>query len=335
MPATDKIRIITWNIGGAKFLRQPEPERRDMLRNLRQEFDDLVRRYRPDIVLLQEFERYGDVHAPQDLVEAPRGYHCNVSIAIDTANQSHPTKWSQYHIDGGWPPGIYLAHGYGILWRRDIRHCSLWDFNCSVGPRIEKEIVHIETGLYTGYRDTEPRLAVVTHFVLGASGAEVDVLVVNLHLTTLKGEREGIPSRDEAGARMRLGQIDMILNGIVSRYNETMRPQYQRRSRNPPIWVIAGDFNCMPGSPEIRKLARMNFIDLNPNKGAGTKSSSFPVEKATITLDYIFAGPAYHALNRYAVEHEVQSNPLPLSEIKVSDHLPLLADLPLCLPGQS
>ena len=71
---------------------------------------------------------------------------------------------------------------------------------------IEK--VHLDSGLYFGDRNTEPRAALVAHFIInpnpvGSSKATntndckpLDIFVVNLHLTTLMMEREGVPEID-------------------------------------------------------------------------------------------------------------------------------------------
>jgi endonuclease/exonuclease/phosphatase family metal-dependent hydrolase len=121
------------------------------------------------------------------------------------------------------------------------------------------------------------------------------------------------------------------MDGIVSRYNEWSSAKRERESlkRLPTVWVLAGDFNCMPSSPEIRSIQSMNFIDQNPNKGSGTKGKGVRPERATITLDYIFAGPAYYALDPYFVEKQIKGNPTPLTQYQISDHFPVFAEIPL------
>jgi endonuclease/exonuclease/phosphatase family metal-dependent hydrolase len=330
------IRIITWNIGGAKFLGLPEGNTQQIGRQIfSQELNKAIRKlcedHRPDFVVLQEIVKYGDPARPQDLLKKVPGYHYDASIAIDTANHSHPTKWEKYIKKGDWSLNTYLAQGYGILWRENIEHASIWDFTPHLGPKIEKEIVHLDTGLFTGNRDTEPRLAVVTHFIIQTQGSPLDIFIINLHLTTLKGEREGSPNKDNDASKTRQGQIDIVMNGIVSRYNEWMRENLQKHGldRQPAIWILAGDFNCMPNSPELGSIQRMNFIDLNPNKGSGTKGKGVLLKKATITLDYIFAGPAYYALDPYFVRKEIEGNPTPFTQYRVSDHFPVFAEVPI------
>jgi endonuclease/exonuclease/phosphatase family metal-dependent hydrolase len=331
------IQIITWNIGGAKYLELPEHNvggisRQDFSLELNKALKKLCEDYKPDFVVLQEVVKYGDdpLHS-HDLLKKVPGYHYDASIAIDTVNQSHPNKWEKYFEKGDWESGSYLAQGYGILWREDIKHASIWDFTPVEGAKIEKEIVHLDTGVFTGDRDTEPRLAVVTHFIIQINNRPQDIFIVNLHLATLKGERGGSPNKDNTASKIRQGQIDVVMNGIVSRYNEWSVENLQKQGlvRPPAVWIFAGDFNCMPNSPEISNIQRMNFIDLNPNKGSGTKGKGVPIRRATITLDYIFAGPAYYALDPYFVKKEIERNPTPLTQFQVSDHFPVFAEVPI------
>ncbi len=323
------IKIVSWNIGGAKYLSGKDSERDQYKNKLNNSLKRLAEDFDPDFIVLQEIVKYGDPALPEDPITPPSGYFYDASVAIDTKNQSHPTKWRKYYNEKKWPPKTYLAQGYGILWRKDIPHSSIWDFSENTENRIEKEIIRIDTGIFTGNRNSEPRLAVVTHFIKTVNEKPIDIFIINLHLTTLNGEREGYPNQDSLGIEIRHQQIDIVLNGIVSRYNEWAAKEYCEVSRPPAIWVLAGDFNCVPSSSEIKKIKRMNFIDLNPNKGSGTKGKGFPVSKATITLDYIFAGPAYFAIDPYLIKQDIEANPLPLYQFKASDHFPIFANLPI------
>jgi twitching motility protein PilT len=118
------------------------------------------------------------------------------------------------------------------------------------------------------------------------------------------------------------------LRGIVS---QRLVPRADGKGRVPAVWVLAGDLNCTPDSPEVMKIQRVNLIDLNPDKGSGTKTSGLRAEP-TITVDYIFAGPKYVALNPYITEQKIRNNPKPLARVTVSDHVPLYAELPILVP---
>ena len=75
----------------------------------------------------------------------------------------------------------------------------------------------------------------------------------------------------------------------------------------------------------------MNFVDVHEgNKGRATKGSgSGPKAKATLICDYIFAGPKFIALDPLIIEVSKEGNPKPDYSVKVSDHYPLFADIPL------
>jgi len=127
------------------------------------------------------------------------------------------------------------------------------------------EVVFVEQGLYFGDRNSEPRAAIVTHIVLDGKVTKdeklfkkpLDVFVINLHLTTLSNEREGIPSKDEEAGVTRLKQLDIVFNDNISRYNTWKQVKnYALRDkpypiddrietieRHKPVWIVAGDFN--------------------------------------------------------------------------------------------
>ncbi len=325
--------ILDWNVAGAKFFAAAPAERARWRSSLNASLAELVELHEPHVVLLQEIVRYGDPEEPEDLIEPPPGYHYQPRVIIDSDSNAHPGRWERFRRgSGAWSESEWLAQGCGLLWRSDLAHAPLWSLDprdARPGTRIMAETVRLDTGLYTGSRDTEPRLAVVVHFVVpdGEAGP-LDVFVVNLHLTTLKGEREGRPARDELGMKVRMAQIRSLLHGVVSRFEEWRSEEGVHPSRPHPVWILAGDFNALPWSHEVRYLEGMNFVDLNPSKGSGSKRSGTS-GPATLTLDYIFAGPAYLAFDPYVLEQRIRNNPEPLHgpATGVSDHLPLLARL--------
>ena len=324
------ITIASWNINGISFLKTG-PEERGRLKPAitRQLNDECLHKFRPDFLAVQEIVRYEENGVVQELVEPPEGYCYQSSISIDTASQNHPVKWEPIRKAGKWVADDYLGQGNGLLWREDIPHCSIWDWTgekARRGKGLRQEAIRIDTGLFTGNRDTEPRLAVVSHFIY----EKRHLFIVNLHLTTLLKEREGFPDRDCLGAEIRGRQLDIVLSGIVSRYNRWREEQYPLAPDDRPIWFLAGDFNATENSLEIEKIKRLNFLDLCLDKGAGTKRGKDSAN-AALTLDYIFAGPAYYAFDPNVVKQmlETAGKP-PLYEITVSDHYPIMARFPIC-----
>lgn len=326
------ITILSWNIDGLGYLRTVRAEREPMRRTINDELRNcLIERYHPDFILLQEVVRYENEGRERkeivDMAEIGESYHYHSSMVIDTEKNNHPGKWGPIREQGGWGNNTYLAQGSAILWKRDIRHCSIWEHdrdNLSMSRYLEQEEVRLDNGLYTGDRDSEPRTATVSRFLVH----ERDLLLVNLHLATLKGEREGLPERDEAGSKLRLWQLDIILNGIVSRYNFWRENHEELQTQPKPFWFLAGDFNGTEVSTEIQKLKRMRFQDVSPIKGAdgrgsGTKRSKGE-KRASITLDYIFAGIEYYAFDPLKMREKTEQCP-PVYEVQTSDHFPVVA----------
>ena len=144
--------------------------------------------------------------------------------------------------------------------RKGLSHAPLWEVNVnntSNRKYLNSEYVRLDSGLYTGNRDTEPRTANIYHFII----EDRYILLVNLHLTTLKGEREGFPEKDFNGSQVRCSQIDIILNGVVSRYNSWFSQQELVQYGKEPLWILCGDFNGTPDSPEINKILQMTGLD--------------------------------------------------------------------------
>lgn len=340
------LRLMTWNMGGVPFLKLP-PEERDARKDAcRQVFERLTAEYKPDVIVLQEVVLYsedGDQGNAKDRIVPPENYFYQAHMAIDTVRQNHPDKWDPIRSTkaGRWPEKAYLGQGNGFLWRKDMPHCSIWDYRrktVNTNARLEAEAVRVDTGIFTGNRDTEPRLAVVAHFIHPETRR--DIFIVNVHMTTLKGEREGFPERDDRGSKIRRQQVNIVLNGIVSRYNEWRDKNQRPATDQRPIWILAGDFNATEDSEEIAKIKRMNFMDLCQDvRSRGTKRSKNG-EPGGITVDYIFAGPQYYSFDPFVVENRLKEftfmdAPPPRGPIygdhidAVSDHYPVFAWFPM------
>lgn len=217
------------------------------------------------------------------------------------------------------------------------------DLKCST------ETIFVKQGLYFGTRDTEPRAAIITHIVVDEQTVDkkkfkkpLDIFIINLHLTTLTSEREGIPDADMKGSAERLVQLKQIFADI-SGYNEWKKNNFQlgkdaypttkkldSKARFAPVWIISGDFNFAPGSYEYDYIIKRDFIDLIPNKNLGTKSDRL-AKHPTHTVDYIFAGPQHCSIDsNHATRIDTTENRV-ISEnfVKVSDHMPLIAKVPI------
>lgn len=346
------LRVLNWNIGGAKYLGLRKPDRGNFRQDLKTGLEDLLNKYKPHVITIQEIVEYAEPgEAKEQILEVPHGYAYHPCILIDTNRHPYVSKWAKIQRKGNWPRHSYFGQGSAMLWQTDLPHFPVFalpDTNIKHSGNQHVEDVILMSGLYFGDRNTEPRAALVAHFVISKHLQQktrltkpLDVFVVCLHLTTLMNEREGIPEIDQRASDVRMEQLDIVLDGIVSRYNlwgecgflfpgERVLVRDRTSDRFSAIWVLTGDFNFTEESSEYKRITRMNFIDVCPDKDQGTKGSEFR-GNATITCDYIFAGPKYVSLEPTIVENAVQNNPKPDYSVKVSDHYPIFAEVPLTL----
>lgn len=366
------LKVLNWNIGGAKYLQLKSMnssncsdgrKSREVFRErLNAVLVDLIEKNSPDVVTLQEVVRYeenGDEPNAQHVVDVPANYEYFALWLIDTQHHSHQGKWDKVRAEGEWAEDAFFAQGNAILIRKTTSFFPVYGLP-AVGQRHSPsvtrdriEVVKLESGLYFGDRNTEPRAALVAHLVLDQLTDEhgnnqqlkrpLDVFVINVHLTTLMFEREGVPDIDEEAAQTRLRQLNIVLDGIVSRYNKWRKDRFkvrgkeakpresETRERHAPIWVIAGDFNFTPESIEYLTLVRKGFIDLLPTHHLGTKASGLG-NRPTLTLDYVFAGPKFEAIDPDFAEQGMKGNHVQWDQsTTISDHFPLIVDVPIAL----
>lgn len=353
------LSILNWNVGGAKLFALPNSKgERDAFRSqLNADVKSLIQYLTPDVVTFQEVVQYtsesGDIG---EIIDPIDNYQYVCSPLIDSDNLSTRSRWAHVRGEGGWPESAYFAQGLAMMYRSDLPHVSVTDLsahpvataNDAAPAPFWIETVGLKSGLYLGTRDTEPRAAMVAHFVfspLGPDGPPLDVFVVNLHLTTLLFEREGIPEIDKKATKTRMAQLNVIFDDVISPYNKWRQEgyldrgkprqwaSYETEKRLPPVWFLAGDFNFTPRSVEYQHIMHLNFIDAVHNKGLGTKAKGRGQTPA-MTLDYIFAGPKFVALDALVTEQAIVNNGPPITLKKSSDHYPLFATVPLAVESR-
>jgi len=352
-----RFTILNWNIGGAKFL---EEKSRDQRQRTRRTLNDALKGLitsqgaSPDVITLQEIVRYkepDDVEI-QDLLGPIEGYRYLPFTLIDTNVVSSRAKWNKVLGGSDWHASTYFSQGNAFLVRKNSPVFPVWDLSSlrQPSPATDRdhfvEHVHLDSGLYFGDRNTEPRAALVLHLIYDpapkrATGRPVDIFVVNLHLTTLMKEREGVPEIDTLASRTRLGQLDIVFNGIISRYNSWRQDGYPERGkertpadaedfrRHSPVWILAGDFNFTEESDEYMYIKKRNFIDTVPHArketqwGNGTKAKGVGNDP-TLTLDYIFAGPKFVSLDPVIEAKGMNDNQIIHDHsYRASDHYPV------------
>lgn len=336
-----EIKIMSWNMAGAKLFEQLDPKPLPVAASYTAAFQQVWNNSicpwlaspdgdQPDIILLQECIGFEDhSSAPSGrwqkgstiLNEIFSGYDCFFFPAVTSHNNPHPGKWNRY-IKGGEvenyiPSYIDVQQGYGICVRKGVSSRKLWvpwsnpdqvpehadraDSNCVSCF----EPVHISTGLYLGSRDTEPRMVIMGRAKIESGGQSRYLNYLNVHLGTLNGEREGNVRLNRSAGASRLQQVELILDNIVSAYQETTSyrmPQGSRQNER-DIWIIGGDFNTTPDSAEVAMIKHSGFIDAIPDKRIedadpssgfhGQHGSKWSLDNSgspAIMLDYIFCG---------------------------------------------
>jgi len=336
-----EISIMSWNMAGAKLFEQldskPHPVAGSYTAAFRKTWEDSIGGWlqtpdqdKPDIILLQECIGFDDMSASPSgrwqtgrdiLREIFSGYQCYFFPAVTSHSNPHPGKWNRYTETGDVtnyiPAHVDVQQGYGICIRNGISSRKLWvpwaDPE-NVPPDADRvdtdcvscfEPISITTGLYLGQRDTEPRLVIMGRVKLESDGESRYLNFLNIHLNTLSGEREGNVRLNRRAGASRLQQIELILDNIVSAYQETTRYRMpagiQQSQRD--IWVIGGDFNTTPDSDEINMIRQSGFIDAIPDKRIedenpdsalhnkiGSKWSLLDSQTPAINVDYIFCG---------------------------------------------
>src|SRR2546430_813888 len=102
------IKVLNWNIGGAKYLelrseedpkRKPTDEtREDFRRSVNEALRLEIQRRHPQVLTLQEVVEYqaeGRVKDRQSIIDPPPDYHYFPYMLIDTLRHSHQGKWNK------------------------------------------------------------------------------------------------------------------------------------------------------------------------------------------------------------------------------------------------
>jgi endonuclease/exonuclease/phosphatase family metal-dependent hydrolase len=338
-----EIKIMSWNMAGAKLFEQLDPAPKlaagSYTAAFRRVWENSVCPWlatpdadKPDIILLQECIGFKDRSSCPSgrwqvgsdiLKEIFSEYDCFFFPAVTSHNNPHPGKWNRY-VKGGSvanyiPAYIDVQQGYGICVRKGKGVSSRklwvpWPDPKDVPEHADEadhhciscfEPVNINTGLYLGNRDTEPRMVIMGRAKLESDGQSRYLNYLNIHLSTLSGEREGNVRLNRSATTSRLQQVELILDNIVSAYQEMTDyriPKGTEQSER-DIWIIGGDFNTTPNSVELTMIQHSGFIDAIPDKRiedadvssalhgqAGSKWSLDDPESPAILLDYIFCG---------------------------------------------
>ena len=131
-PITTKLKLINWNIGGAKYLELREKKDVQRGEKSREKFKDELNKAlefilstNPHIVTLQEvtmYEEHGNKKNAECIIKPTTiiDYDLIDYMLIDTERHSHQGKWNKIIEKGGWDRDAFFAQGNAILVRKDI-----------------------------------------------------------------------------------------------------------------------------------------------------------------------------------------------------------------------
>jgi len=336
-----EIRVMSWNMAGAKLFEHLDPPPGAAADSYTAAFRDVwdgdigpwlaaPHGAAPDIILLQECIGFEDLspeptgrwqHGKSILESIFPGYECFFFPSVTSHKNPHPGKWKRYEsggvVEACIPDYVDAQQGYGICIREGLGSRTLWipyrdPHNVPADADLSGKDCHacfesigFTPGLYLGSRDTEPRVVLMGRTRLESGGETRYLNYLNVHLNTLLGEREGSIRLNRMASSSRLRQIDLILDNVVSAYQEAK--QYKMpvtvTGGKEDIWIIGGDFNATYDAEEIEHIRRTGFVDTVPDKRIhdadpdspyhnqpGTKWSIHSSNIPAVVLDHIFCG---------------------------------------------
>jgi len=236
---------------------------------------------------------------------------------LDSTQYSHPGKWTSRIFNSYYEKGCRILEGTAILVKQQHSVYDLWCDNRPGHAVVQILPWYLDAPtIYLGNRDTQPRTLLLARVRL----ANRFVLFCCTHLATLKeeGDRQhgkGKGPVTQKAVALRAKQIKWIVQYIDS---------YQRareadgKTREPVI--IVGDFNAEPEASELQGLTQLNLELVTPNVG-------YTHRKHKILIDLIYATKC--AIKGTACIVDLTKLEV-LSDRRVSDHNPVIADLDLC-----
>ena len=293
------VRVATLNVGGGEKTFEEFPH--DTQKSRQEALNLLIDQLDADILCLQEVSRVVDAegisHSLMDaLVKAGSYDHFYYGQTLSMVTHMQVKK--DVMVKGIFNDWWDWSKGNAILSRIPFGRLSDPD-----RQGIPRNVPLFIPPTYEGTRDTDPRFALLTRLKRPPFP-----YVINLHLTTLVGERQAPSSRDkiEAAHNLRSEQISRLLD-LVSEHILKV---------NAPL-ILAGDFNATREEFGIAKLleSEHGFIHLTPDNASPSYAG------LTKPIDHIFFYPQERLLD---FSCQIESGEL---SRRASDHLPVMASL--------
>ncbi len=296
MSNQNTLRIMTYNVGGGRKDFGSKPT--DVLKTIAE--------LSPDILAIQEcvdwIDADGNTHNFSEFAAQAGNFGKNFYFGRTLSLQENMQVKKAIMLDAVYHDGTDWAQGNAVFARQGFTRLS-----DPSKPGVPRNVPIYQPPVYEGTRDTDPRYAILTRI----RHEPFSPFVVNVHLTTLVGERGGeireIPGKTAEAQMLRLQQAKRLL--------DLVRPIQQPDH----VIILLGDFNATPKEAAVSTVleGEGNFLRLTPSNDIPTHP------KSPQAVDHIFVYPRERILDYscWVEDTEVTS--------QASDHLPVLADIRL------
>ncbi len=291
-------RVATLNIGGGT--KQYEGQAESMTPEKRRKMGILISQLNVDILCIQELAQYidaeGKLHSMTENIRSDCDYPYYL-YGETLSMKRHMQVKQMKMVDGLFNDWWDWSKGNAVFSR--FQFSRLGDETKEGTPR---NIPIFQPLSYEGNRDTDPR-----YVILSRIKQPPYPYIVNLHLTTLVGERGPSAWSDivDAARLTRQQQLDRVLTLVQQNIIDQGLPL-----------ILMGDFNAKPDEYTIKDylIKEMGFVRLEPKKDISTHPIAGMV-------DHIFFSPADRLIS-----YECWIDDQQLAH-QVSDHLPVIAEI--------
>ena len=292
-----KLRVMTLNLGGGEKNFTGSPEQTE---NKAEALIQLIEAIKPDVFGVQEISHYidadGITHSMVDRIRDDGGFQ-HAFYGETLSMKRHMQVKKDLMVNGLFNDWWDWSKGNALF--SNIPFSRLSD-NSKTG--VPRNVPLYQPTSYEGSRDTDPRFVILTRLK-----KEPFPFVLNLHLTTLVGERgENAWSEVVDAARItRSQQISGVISLIESHVLIPKLPM-----------ILMGDFNATSDEYTLQDLLERDhgILELKPQDNIDTHPHAGAV-------DHIYFYPA----NRL-IEYTCQVINSALAHT-ISDHLPVVADI--------
>ncbi len=233
--------------------------RADRKANLVRLIAELIMRETPDILLAQEggrilplfgsagavmrdFSRFEAGHSKDYLGQIGHLLNSEYALVFSPSILNHPAKKSRTGVSSS----EIWGQGNCIFISRRIAPClvDFWGGHPVASPLVEEiQLPRLPKHcLYAGSRNSEQRIVQVIRLCI----ANQDIVLFNLHLTTMDGEREKNiaidKTIDKTAQKLRAKQITEVIAAITLHQNLAKNTEGSSGLKD-TIYVAAGDFN--------------------------------------------------------------------------------------------